>query len=76
MIDPRTYDQYRLALRYERTDRRGPVFERLRHDVDVAAALEGMQDVYRLRAADVYRVTSLTHTPFGRPPVDPATLVD
>ncbi|HEX4902960.1 MAG TPA: GAF domain-containing protein [Acidimicrobiales bacterium] len=74
VIDPRTYDQYRLGLRYERTDRRGPVFERLRHDVDVAAALEGMQDVYRLRAADVYRVVSLERSPFGRPPVDPATL--
>ncbi len=74
LIDPRTYHQYRLGLRYERTDRRGPVFERLKHDVDVAAALEGMQDVYRLRAADVYRVVSVEHTPFGRPPVDPATL--
>ena len=74
LIDPRTYQQYRLGLRYERTDRRGPVFERLRHDVDVAAALEGMQDVYRLRAADVYRVVSVEHTPFGRPPVDPAEL--
>jgi len=74
VIDPRTYDQYRLGLRYERTDRRGPVFERLRHDVDVAAALEGMQDVYRLRAADVYRVVELERTPFGRDPVDPATL--
>jgi adenylate cyclase len=70
VIDPRTYDQYRLALRYERTDRRGPVFERLRVDVDVAAALEGMQDVYRLRAADIYRVVSIEAIPSGRPPID------
>jgi len=74
VIDPRTYDQYRLALRYERTDRRGPVFERLRIDVDVAAALEGMQDVYRLRAADVYRVTSIERSMWGRPPADPKLL--
>jgi adenylate cyclase len=74
LLDPRNYDQYRLALVYERTDRRGPVFERLRHDIDVAAALEGMQDVYRLRAADVYRVTSIEQTPLGRPPADPAAL--
>lgn len=74
LIDPRTYHQYRLGLRYERTDRRGPVFERLKHDIDVAAAFEGMQDVYRLRAADVYRVVSVDLTPFGRPPIDPATL--
>ena len=70
LIDPRSYDQYRLALRYERTDRRGPVFDRLRVDVDVAAALEGMQDVYRLRAADIYRVVSIDRVPSGRPPVE------
>ena len=74
VIDPRSYDQYRLHLRYERTDRRGPVFDRLRIDVDVAAALEGMQDVYKLRAADVYRVTDIQHVPSGRPPADPELL--
>lgn len=70
LLDPRTYDQYRLTLRYERTDRRGPVFERLRVDVDVAAALEGMQDVYKLRAADIYRVVDIEPMLSGRPPVD------
>ena len=71
LIDPRSYDQYRLRLRYERTDRRGPVFDRLRVDVDVAAALEGMQDVYKLRAADIYRVIDIQRVPSGRPPVAP-----
>lgn len=74
VIDPRVYDQYRLRLRYERTDRRGPVFDRLRIDVDVAAALEGMQDVYKLRAADIYRVTDIQYVPSGRPPADPELL--
>lgn len=56
LIDPTTYDQYRLSVAYERTERRGPVFERLRIDVEALAALEGMQDVFKLRAADIYRV--------------------
>ena len=56
LIDPRTYDEYRLVLGFERTERRGQVFERLRADVDEVAALTGMQDVFKLRAADVYRV--------------------
>ena len=34
VIDPCTFDQYRLRLVYERTERRGPTFERLRDDVD------------------------------------------
>ncbi len=59
LIDPTTYDEFRLALVYERTERRGPVFERLRRDVDALAALEGMPDVFKLRAADIYRVVEI-----------------
>jgi adenylate cyclase len=59
LIDPITYSEYRLVLRYERTDRRGPVFERLRDDVDKVAAMMGMQDVFRLRSADICRVESI-----------------
>jgi hypothetical protein len=61
LMDPLTHDEYRLALVYERTDRRGGVFERLRADIDALAVLEDLQDVYRLRAADVYRVVSIEH---------------
>lgn len=63
LIDPTTYDQYRLCIAYERTERRGPVFERLRADVDALAALEGMRDVFKLRAADIYRVLHIEQIP-------------
>jgi GAF domain-containing protein/predicted pyridoxine 5'-phosphate oxidase superfamily flavin-nucleotide-binding protein len=56
VIDPATYDEHRLELAFERTERRGPLFESMRGEVDAIAALSGMQDVFRLRAADVYRV--------------------
>ena len=59
LLDPITYSEYRLMLRYERTDRRGPVFERLRDDVDKVAALIGMKDVFRLRSADICRIESI-----------------
>ena len=63
VIHPLTYDRYRMVLRYERTERRGPLFERLRRDVDAIAALTGMQDVFKLRSADVYRVEQLDLVP-------------
>lgn len=63
IIDPVTYAQYRLALAYERTERRGPVFERLRADIDALAALEGLEGVFKLRAADIYRVVDIERTP-------------
>jgi adenylate cyclase len=59
VIDPTNYDSYRLLVQYERTERRGPLFERLRRDVDAIAALTGMEGVFKLRSADVYRVLEL-----------------
>ena len=59
LLDPVTYTEYRLTLRYERTDRRGPVFERLRDEVEKVAALSGMKDVFRLRSADICRVEEI-----------------
>jgi predicted pyridoxine 5'-phosphate oxidase superfamily flavin-nucleotide-binding protein len=76
LIDPVTYDEYRLALVYERTERRGPLFERMKADIAALAELEGMQDVYRLRAADVYRVVELEQipaNPAGSVPEDAAS---
>jgi len=83
MLHPTTYDEYQLQLEYERTERRGPIFDRLREDVDAVASVHGMQDVYRLRSADIYRVVSLVLHPAHvrgelatpaprRQPLDPA----
>ena len=73
LTDPVTHDEYRLSLVYERTERRGPVFDRLRGDIEALAVLENMQDVYRLRAADVFRVTAIEQnqpSPTGALPGD------
>jgi adenylate cyclase len=59
VIDPLTYDSYRMLVQYERTERRGPLFERMRRDVDAIAALTGMEGVFKLRSVDVYRVLEL-----------------
>jgi len=63
MIDPVTYEEFRLRLVYERTERRGPVFERLRADIDALAALQRMEDVFKLQAADIYRVLDIEPVP-------------
>ncbi len=68
IIDATSFEEYRLWLAYERTDRRGPVFERLREDVDMTAAMAGMQDVFKLRSADIYRVLQVER--ITAPPLD------
>ena len=75
LVDPITHQQYRVTLVYERTERRGPVFDRLKADVEAIAALTGMQDVFRLRAADIYRaidVVEVVADPGSQLPDDPS----
>ena len=63
LMDVISHDEFRLQLVYERTERRGRVFDQLRDDVDVLAALTGMQGVFRLRTADVFRVVQIEQVP-------------
>lgn len=63
LIDPVTHDEYRLKIVYERTERRGPVFERLRDDIDLLAVVHQLQNVFRLRSADIYRVVDIEQVP-------------
>jgi adenylate cyclase len=59
VIDPVGYRWFRLTLQYERTERRGPLFDQLSRDIDAIAALTGMTDVFKLKSADVYRVVGI-----------------
>lgn len=66
LVDPSNYRQYRLSVVYERTDRQGRVFELLHEDVEAVAALQGMQHVFKLRGADIYRVLHVELVPAAR----------
>ena len=56
VTDSQSYETYRLALTFEHCDTEGPIFERLRVSIDAIAKMMGMEDVFSLRSADVYRV--------------------
>lgn len=71
VVDPLDYSQFRLSVVYERTDRRGPVFDKLRADIDAlaqGARGEGAVSRFRLRSADIFRVLDVVCV-FGRLPV-------
>ncbi|APX74285.1 Signal transduction protein containing GAF and PtsI domains [Achromobacter insolitus] len=57
--DPCTGASLALQLRYLRTETEGPVFERLRAKLAGIAAHTGMEDVFRLRGADIYEVRGI-----------------
>jgi len=56
LVRPGTADQYRLDLRYVRTETDGPAFERMRARLEAVASQTGMSRVFRLRGVDVYEV--------------------
>ena len=63
LIDPETYDSYKLTLVFTRTERQGALFDRFRADIDAIASLTGMVGVFKLRSVDVYRVVAIEPTP-------------
>src|SRR5262245_50722791 len=65
LVVPETTDQYRMELEFERTETAGALFERVRVKPDAVASQSGMQDVFRLRGVDVYRVVACV--PIVRP---------
>jgi predicted pyridoxine 5'-phosphate oxidase superfamily flavin-nucleotide-binding protein len=58
--DPATGLSFKLLVRYERSERDGPLFDAARTQLDAVAALTGMQDVFALRAIDIFRVLDIS----------------
>ena len=48
--------QYRLDLRYDRTETEGAIFDRVATRLDAVASQTGMSQVFKLRGVDIYRV--------------------
>jgi len=63
---------YRLEVRYLRTETSGPVFERMRAMLAGIASHTGMDAVFRLRGADIYRVETIDAVPSAATPCEPA----
>jgi hypothetical protein len=58
VVEPGTTRQFQLDLIYETTLTEGPIFERLRIQLDAVASQIGMSHIFCLRGADIFRVTS------------------
>jgi adenylate cyclase len=56
VMDHETGATYRLWLEFERREEEGEIFEELSREIDAIALMTSMQDVFKLRSADVYRV--------------------
>ena len=63
LTDPATIARYRARIRYERTETRGPLFERMRAKLAGIASHTGMTGVFKLQGSDVYAVEEIERLP-------------
>jgi len=77
VVDPDSVTDYRLELQYEETLSEGPLFEIMKAKLAGIASHSGMQGVFRLRGADIFRVLSITVAsgPKVAPPRAPRNLL-
>ena len=59
VIDPDSGQGWSLRLLYERSETSGPLFERMALRIEAIASYCGLKGIFKLRAADVYRVLSI-----------------
>ena len=59
VLDPDTGQGWSLRLRYVRSETSGPVFERMALRIEAIASYCGLKGIFKLRAADIYRVLAI-----------------
>lgn len=69
VINPETFEGWSLEIEYDRSETSGPVFEAMDMRIEAIASLTGMKGIFKLKAADIYRVTSARKNVDERMPV-------
>jgi hypothetical protein len=60
VLDPDTGQGWHLRLRYVRSEESGPLFDRMALRIEAIASYCGLKGIFKLRAADVYEVSSIS----------------
>ena len=58
MWDFSTRTHWILQLAYERSETEGPIFDQMFMEIEAIASASGMSGIFKLKAADIYRVKS------------------
>lgn len=59
VISPQTFVTWDLEVEFDHAETSGPIFDAMDMQIEAIASMVGLKGVFKLRAADVYRVVSL-----------------
>lgn len=59
VINPETFESWELGIEYDHSETSGPVFEAMDMQIEAIASMTGMKGIFKLKAADIYRVKSV-----------------
>jgi uncharacterized protein len=66
---PETFVSWDLELEYDHSETEGPIFDKMDMQIEAIASMTGMKGIFKLRAADIFRVVSVTENANERIPL-------
>jgi hypothetical protein len=76
LIHPETFETWDLELVFDHSETSGPVFDVMNMQIEAIASIVGMKGIFKLRAADIFRVVSVAKTVAERIPLSQIPRVD
>ena len=67
---PKTLDSWCFDAEFARRETDGQLFDQMNIQLEMVASMQGMSDVFKLRGADVFRVTQVRYIAVHGEPVD------
>ncbi len=56
---PESFQEWHLEMQYDHSESEGPLFDDMDMKLEAIASMTGMSGIFKLRAADVYKVLSV-----------------